>query len=81
MFIPLPSRGHDDGAAPQCSSLMPLGFSERFRIIHFEKVSFLTKNAFSQISPSRNAQKSTSRPTLEVFPMPNRIKKPRLTHW
>ena len=41
----------------------------------------MTKNAFSQISPSRNVQNSTSRPTLEVFSIPDRIKKSRQTHW
>ena len=30
---------------------------------------------------SQNVQKSTPRPTLEIFSIPNHIKKPRPTHW
>ena len=47
----------------------------------FQKGEFLTKNVFSQIMGSQNVQKSTSRPTLGLIIIPNRIKKPRPTHW
>ena len=44
-------------------------------------VEFCQKNVFSPILGSQNVQKSTSRPTLGVISIPNRIKKPRPTHW
>ena len=47
----------------------------------FQKGEFLTKNVFSQILGSQNVQKSTSRVTLGVILIPNRIKKSRPTHW
>ena len=47
----------------------------------FQKAQFLSKTVFSQILGSQNVQKSTSRPALETFSIPNRIKKLCPTHW